>query len=200
MINFQFLFGAVYIFENAEAQRIKIGMTNSNITDRLSEVNDKWLERKVTCPICGGRLVNIKGYVPPNVVSGGRCPGGLKLPLEEDLSVAESYLENMKNRLNKLSGTEKGSMTRKINTLEKRLENYRNYDNKIGKWQFNSAFFTDSAGRVELLSHKILANSLDKAAPIGEVFCCSVLEANEAIETALRQLGLLNKARKVTQL
>ena len=67
-------------------------------------------------------------------------------------------------------------------------------------WQFSTAFFTERAEQVELLSHEILEDHLDKTAPFGEVFCCSVSEATEAVETALRQLGLLHSARKETQL
>jgi hypothetical protein len=46
MIEFRYLHGAVYIFENAKAQRVKVGMTINNVVDRLSDVNDMWLERK----------------------------------------------------------------------------------------------------------------------------------------------------------
>ena len=99
MVEFLNLHGAVYIFENSKVQRVKFGMTIINVADRLNDVNDMWLERKVTCQICGGRLVNIKGYVPLHVVIGIGCPGGIKLPLEEDVSLAESHLENLKNSL-----------------------------------------------------------------------------------------------------
>ncbi|ABL64331.1 hypothetical protein Cpha266_0267 [Chlorobium phaeobacteroides DSM 266] len=190
--------GAVYIFENSIAKRVKVGMTINNVADRLCDVNDKWLERKVACQICGGRLVNIGGYVPQHVISGNECPGGNALPLEKDLALAVSYLENMKNRLSKLSGSEKGSVTRKIKTLEKRIGLYRHYDGPVGMWQFSIAFYTECAEQVELLSHKILTERLDKVAPFGEVFCCSVSEATEAVEAALSQLGLLHSARKNT--
>ena len=200
MVEFRYLHGAIYIFENSKAQRVKVGMTINNVADRLSDVNDMWLERKVTCQICGGRLVNTGGHVPQHVVSGISCPGGNALPLEKDLALAESHLENMKNRLSELSGSDKGSVTRKIKTLEKRIGLYRHYDRTVGVWQFSTAFFTECAEQVELLSHEILAERLDKAAPFGEVFCCSVSEATEAVETALSQLGLLHSARKETQL
>ena len=200
MVEFRYLHGAVYIFENSKAQRVKVGMTINNVAGRLSDVNDMWLERKVTCQICGGRLVNIGGHVPQHVVSGIGCPGGNALPLEKDVALAKSHLENMKKRLSELSGSEKGSVTRKIKTLEKRIGLYRHYDRTVGVWQFSTAFFTECAEQVELLSHEILAERLDKAAPFGEVYCCSVSEATEAVETALSQLGLLHSARKETQL
>src|SRR5437762_5647311 len=116
MVEFRYLHGAVYIFENSKAQRVKVGMTINNVAGRLRDVNDMWLERKVSCQICGGRLVNIGRLVPQHVKSGIGCPGGNALPLEKDVALAESHLENMKNHLNELSGTEKGSATRKINT------------------------------------------------------------------------------------
>jgi hypothetical protein len=105
----------------------------------------------------------------------------------------------MQNRLRELSGSEKGSITIKIKTLEKRIGVYRHYDRTVGVWQFSTAFYTECAEQVELLSHEILGERLDKVAPFGEVFCCSVSEATEAVEQALSQLGLLHSARKATQ-
>lgn len=200
MVEFRYLPGAVYIFENSIAQRVKVGMTincTNKVVDRLRDVNDKWLGIKATCQICGGRrLINTMGIVPQHVESGISCPGGNALPLEKDITLAESHLENMKNRLSEFSGSEKGSVTRKIKTLEKRIGLYRNYNQPVGVWQFSIAFYTECAEQVELLSHEILAERLDKAATFGEVFCCSVSEATEAVETALSQLGLLHSARK----
>jgi hypothetical protein len=203
MIESRSLRGAVYIFENSKAQRVKVGLTCiglNNVADRLRDVNDMWLERKVACQICGGRLVNIGGLVPQHVKSGIGCPGGNALPLEKDVALAESHLENIENRLSELSGSEKGSATRIVNTLEKRIERYRHYNQPVGEWQFSVAFYTDCVEQVESLSHEILAEHLDKVAPFGEVFCCSVSEATEAVETALSQLRLLHSAREETQL
>jgi hypothetical protein len=203
MVEFRYLHGAVYIFENSKAQRVKVGMTSmstNNVVDRLRDVNDMWLERKVTCQICGGRLVNIGGLVPQHVKSGIGCPGGNALPLEKDVALAESHLENIKNRLHELSSSEKGSATRIVNNLEKRIERYRYHNRPAGEWRFRIAFYTECAEQVELLSHKILEEHLDKMAPFGEVFCCSVTEATEAVETVLSQLGFLHSARKETYL
>ena len=119
MIEFLYPHGVIYVFENSEAQRVKVGMTGigfNNVGDRLRDVNDMWLERKVTCQICGGRLVNVRGLVPEH---GRYCPGGRALPLEKDVALAESYLKNIRSRLNELVDTEKGSATRIANTLEK---------------------------------------------------------------------------------
>jgi hypothetical protein len=164
----------------------------NDVVDRLRDVNDMWLERKVTCQICGGRLVNIGGLVPQHG-SGIGCPGGNGLPLEKDVALAESLLENIKNRLSRTD-------PRKIKTLEKRIERYRHYNRPVGEWQFRVAFYTEGVAEVELLSHKILAEHLDRLAPFGEVFCCSVSGATEAVETALSKLGLLHSARKETYL
>jgi hypothetical protein len=202
MVEFLYPHGAVYIFENTKAQRVKVGMTAigvNDVADRLRDVNDMWLERKVTCQICGRRSVNIGGHVPHHVGSDKGCPGGGALPLEKNVAMAESHLENMKNRLSELSGTEKGSVTRKIKTLEKRIERYRHHNRPVGEWQFGVAFYTEGVAEVELLSHEILAEHLDRLAPFGEVFSCSVSEATEAVESALSQLGVLHSARKVTQ-
>jgi hypothetical protein len=203
MVEFLYPHGTVYIFENSKAQRVKVGMTNigvNDVVDRLRDVNDMWFERKVTCQICGGRLVNIGGLVPQHVKSGIGCPGGNALPLEKNVSIAEAHLENMKNHLSEVSGTEKGSAARKINTLEKRIERYRHHNRPVGEWQFRVAFYTEGVAEVELLSHKILEKHLDRLAPFGEVFCCSVSEATEAVETALSQLGVLHSVRKETYL
>jgi hypothetical protein len=203
MVDYLYPHGAVYIFENSKAQRVKVGMTSigvNDVLDRLRDVNDMWLERKVTCQVCGGRLVNIMGLVPKHVKSGKDCPGGNALPLEKDVALAESHLEKIIKRLSKLSGSEKGSSTRIVNTLEKRIERYRHHNRPVGEWQFRIAFYTEGVAEVELISHKILAERLDKLAPFGEVFCCSVSEATEAVETALSKLGLLHSVRKETQL
>ncbi len=203
MVEFLYPHGVIYVFENSDAQRVKVGMTGigvNNVGDRLRDINDMWLERKVTCQICGGRLVSIGGLVPEHVKSGNRCSGGRALPLEKDLALAESYLRNVRHRRNELVDSEKGSATRIANALEKRLERYRNRNRQVGTWQFRIAFFTKGVAEVESLSHSILADHVDKLAPFGEVFCCSVPEATKAIEAALSQLGLLRSARKVAHL
>jgi len=198
MVAFRYLHGAVYIFENSKAQRVKVGMTINNVADRLRDVNDMWLGRKGTCQVCGGRLVSIRGRVPQHVVSGIRCPGGNTLPLEKEVALAEAHLENMRNRLSKLSANDKGSVTRKIKTLERRIGLYRHHEQAMGAWQLSTAFYTECAEQVELLSHEILGERLDEEAPFGEVFRCSASEATEAVERALSQLGLLHSARKET--
>jgi hypothetical protein len=172
----------------------------NDVVERLRDVNDMWLQRKITCQICGKHTVNVGGSVPHHVVSGIGCLGGNALPLEKDVAIAESHLEILKSRLSEIAGTEKGSVTRKIRTLEMRIEKFRHYNRPIGHWQFRVAFYTEIVAEVEVLSHRILADRLDRTAPFGEVFCCSLSEATEAVEKALSELGLLNSVRKETEI
>ena len=60
MVKFLYPHTAVYVFENSKAQRVKVGMTGiglNNVGDRLRDVNDMWLERKVTCQRTLGQSV-----------------------------------------------------------------------------------------------------------------------------------------------
>lgn len=197
MVESRHQLGVVYILENAKARRVKVGTTGNNVRLRLKDVDRLWSGRKPTCQICGGRrLADIDGLFPKHVVSGRSCPGGSELPLEKDVSIAEPHLESLRQALPELSGSEKGSAAREIKTLEKRVEQFRNYKQPEGMWQFGVAFYTNSAGRIELLSHEILSEHLDKQAPLGEVFCCSLSEATAAVESALNQLDLLDAVRK----
>jgi hypothetical protein len=171
-------------------------MTINYVSDRLNDVNEKWLSLKVVCQVCGTRrLASKDGLMPQHVISGIHCLGGNELPLERDVIIAESHLEGLKQALHELSGSEKGSAARKLKKLEQRIELYRDYRQPVGMWQFSTAFYTKCAEQVESLSHEILAARLDRQAPFGEVFCCSVSEASAAIESALSRLGLLTSAR-----
>lgn len=102
----------------------------------------------------------------------------------------------LRGRHGELSGSVKGSVTRIIRTLEKRIELYRHCERRVGVWQFRVGFYTECAEQVELLSHEILAERLDKVAPFGEIFCCSVTEATEAVDSALSRLGLIDSVVK----
>ena len=196
MVEFLYPHGVVYVFENSKAQRVKVGMTGigvNNVGDRLRDANDMWLGRRSLARFVED-VWSTSGALFLNM------PGGRALPLEKDVALAASYLQNVRSRLNELVDSEKGSATRIANTLEKRLERYRHRNRQVGTWQFRIAFFTKGVAEVESLSHIILAEHLDKLAPFGEVFCCSVSEATKAVEAALSQLGLLHSARKATHL
>lgn len=202
MTEYLYPYGAVYILENSQAQRVKVGMTGigvNNVIDRLADVNDMWLERKVTCQICGKRTVHVRGNVPLHVVSGKSCPGGASLPLESDVAVATSYIEFLERQAVNLVGSDKASATKRLNTLKARVEKYRGHRPPVGEWQFSVVYYTEGVAEVERCAHTLLAAHLDGAATIGEVFCCSVAEATAAIEEALSQMGLLDSARKVTE-
>jgi len=192
---------AVYILENTKAQRVKVGVTighTVSIEDRLREVNDKWLEIKATCQICGSRrLINSNGLIPNHAVSGIKCSGSNSVPLEKDVTLAESYLMELIESRNRLTGTEKGSITRIINNLDKRIDLYRHHAEPVGTWQLHTTFFTKRAGEVELTTHEILSDHLDKEALFGEVFCCSAQVATEATESALTQLGIKTAQKEV---
>ena len=209
MINPRRLHGAVYILENAEAQRVKVGMTSmdtTNVFDRLKDVNDMWQKRKVTCQICGARRL-VKGYrIPPHVYAGPECvlidsrpwnrlcPGGNEFPLEKNVALAESLLDNIRKRLSDFSYVDKVSAARFANNLEKRIEKFRNYSPRVGDFQVRVAYYTKHAELVEKSSHQILAKYLDEKAPFGEVFRCSVSEAREAVETVMGRMRLLESA------
>ena len=63
MVEFLYPHGVIYVFENSEARRVKVGMTGigvNNVGDRQG-VNDMWLERKVTCQICGDVWLRSRG-------------------------------------------------------------------------------------------------------------------------------------------
>jgi hypothetical protein len=193
--------GAVYILENLEAQRVKVGMTINDVALRLRDANDMWLENKLTCQVCGTRrLVKLSWraprLVPRHVVSGQDCPGGNALPLERDVTLAQSHLDGLKVHLSEVSGSEKGSVTRRINTLEERIRLRRQHSRAVGVWRIGSVYYSECAEQVELLAHDFLEGHLDRTAPFGEVFSCSPEQAREAVEGALRQLGLLHLARR----
>lgn len=191
--------GEVYILKNTEAHRVKVGMTGIGGTlGRLNDVADMWRMKKVTCQVCGGRLMNIAGLVPRHPKWGKGCPGGNRLPFENDVKLAQAHRQGLIDRLKELSGVEKNSARRIVNTLEKRIEKFRDYRPPVGEWDLGAVFFTKGVGEVESLSHKILDVHLDKMAPFGEVFCCSVTEATGAVEKALNHLGFLKSALKAT--
>jgi hypothetical protein len=201
MTQFRYMRGSVYILENVEAQRIKVGMTINDVALRLRDANDMWLEHKVTCQICGGRrLAKLSllahRLVPNHVVSGIKCPGGNALPLEGDITLAQTHLESLRCRVGQASSRERGSLMRQIKTLEERIRLRSQHCRAVGKWKIGAVYYTDCAEQVELLSHEFIADHLDKSAPFGEVFSCSMLEARDAVERALTQLSLLHMARR----
>lgn len=200
MTSFRELYGAVYVLENPAIQRVKVGMTTNDVSLRLREVDDLWRGHRGSCQVCGGRLNLVQGRIPQHLRNGWRCSGGNASPLERDVVLAQKHLESIRQGLEGLSGTAKGSATRKIKTLERRIALPRHHERASGTWRHSATFFTERAEEVELRSHTLLAEHLDETAPIGEVFRCSVAEALNAIEAALAQLGLAHLARRELQL
>ena len=196
MVAYRTLYGAVYVLENPEAQRVKVGVTINDVSLRLRDVDGMWQGRRGTCQVCGGRLNLVRSNVPPHLRNGRRCPGGNASPLERDVRVAQKYLASMQARLHGLTGVAKASATRVVKTLVRRIAMPRHHELAIGEWVHRATVFTERAEEVELLSQKFLEGLLDETAPFGEVFRCSVSEALEAIEKALGQLGLAHTARR----
>ncbi len=197
MTAFRYLYGRVYILENEEAKRVKVGMTINRVEERLEEVNNMWLGIKATCQICGGRrLVNHKGFIPNHVVSGVHCHGSYSLPFEKDSSLAIAYLIELKSNHGALKGSSQNSNSKRITGLKKRIRRFQALDKLLGEWKINTVYHTNSAEDVELRSHEILSEYLDKDVPFGEVFICSVAEAINAVELVLVQLDLLPSAKK----
>ncbi|MES3034939.1 MAG: hypothetical protein V4813_13150 [Gemmatimonadota bacterium] len=192
----------MYILENVDAKRVKIGVTINAAVDRLRDVNDMWLGRKGTCQVCGNRLVMIRGRVPQPVagiprhfIGIGGCPGTHEQALEQSTTVAHQHLEALRARQSCLVRVRKHSARRMIATLERRISGSRHGDECVGLWRLHTVFRTERAETVELISHALLSNLLDTAAPIGEIFQCSVPEAEMAVELALTELCLDQTAR-----
>jgi len=114
--------------------------------------------------------------------------------------LAQNYLDSLRVKQSSAFGSEKGSITRKINTIERRIKIFEKQEVLVGKFSINTIFYTESAEIVEQLSHKILADNFFKYSRLGEVFHCSVLDALEAVESALNQLGLTHDSEKTTKI
>jgi hypothetical protein len=70
-------YGAVYIFKNHSANRVKVGTTVNRIEDRLSDINAIWLGIRVKCQVCGTRLLNVNGKMPSHGSHVVKCEGGM---------------------------------------------------------------------------------------------------------------------------
>jgi hypothetical protein len=179
----------VYILQNKEVQRIKIGATLNHPNDRLVDIARMWRSFKGRCPIClNWRMLN-KGILPRHVLSGNHCSGSGELPLERSTHLAEKQLIDLQERLPQLRGRDLNYATKRIKNLLKVLQNYKENPVRLGKWELITSYKTDSAYLIEKVVHKALATHLDKTAPFGEVFLCSVDEAVSVIEEAIKVHG-----------
>lgn len=200
MIESRDRYGMVYILENVEAKRVKVGVTTSSVVKRRIDVNQMHLGTKGTCQVCGGRYrlkqVLQQRLIPKHAVSGWNCPGSNSLSLEKDTSLAKAYLEELKVSYEELTGSEKNSNTRKINKLEERIKKFENFIRPLGVWKINTVYSTNRAEEVERKSHQLISSFIDANFQIGEVFSCSVEEARRAIETVITELGLVDTTEK----
>ncbi len=150
--------GKAYILVNVEANRVKIGITINDVEERLIDVNRKWKGRSATCQICGSRLLLKRdGNMQKHLISGVPCSGGSFLPLEKDSSLAQYHLEKMRENHKNLKGSEMGSNTKRIKTLEARIERYKKFGKPVGRWKIDTFYSTNHADKVEQEAHKVLS-------------------------------------------
>jgi hypothetical protein len=176
------MFGTVYILENIDAKLVKVGVTINDPNERLLDVNRMWLGIKGICQVCGNRrLLNAKGLMPNHVLSMTHCTGSEAPPIEKDTTLAEQELNKYKqHKIN-------SSSTRRIKSLEKLINAYRDAPLKVGVWTLHTSFKTNNAYAVESIVHEHLHEYLEKSAPFGEVFSCSAQEAKEAVKDILNR-------------
>lgn len=174
-------------------------MTSVSIKSRIKPLNFN-----VTCQVCGIRLLNSKGNIPFHKYDGANCIGGGELPIERDNFLALNYLEKLKIQQINSKGVLKSSITRKLNSLKKRINFYKNsiIEEKVWSlgyayWKFKFAYLTKNFASVEELSHKYLCKYLDKESPVGELFKCSLSKSVEAVEDALKDLKINESAIKI---
>jgi len=178
--------GTVYILENIEAHRIKVGVTINNPEGRLLDINRIWQGDKGRCQICGNRrLLDANGMMPIHVLSMRHCKGSHEKPIEIDTSLAKQELEILKSDLVDISGKAKGAAVKKVKAFENLIEFYSNQPKRVGVWQISALFAAKKAYLVEASAHEILSEYLDSDASIGEVFSCSVDIAISAVQAAL---------------
>lgn len=176
----------VYILENKDAKRIKIGATVNHPDDRLIDISRMWQGVKGRCQICLCWRILEDGLLPKHVLSMNHCRGSGEPPFEYSTKLAEEYLIDLQEQLPWLRGTALNFATKRIKNLRKILENYKENPMRIGVWELKTYFKIDSAYLVEAHAHKVLAAHLDKNAPFGEVFTCSAKEATAVIEECIR--------------
>ncbi len=176
----------VYILENKDVKRIKIGATINHPDARLTDIARMWRAFKGRCQICLNWRMLDKGLMPKHVLSGHHCAGSGKFPLERSTELAEMQLRDLQEQFPQLRGTDLNFATKRIKNLQKILQNYKESPIRQGKWKLITYFETDSAYLIEGVAHEKLAEYLDKNAPFGEVFTCSTEVAITVIEEAIR--------------
>lgn len=174
----------VYILENKDAGRIKIGATVNHPNDRLLDISRMWRAIKGRCQICLSWRMLVDGRMPDHV----QCTGSGELPLEYSTQLAEEQLADLQEQLQSLSYSDLNFATKRIKNLTKILQNYKENPSRLGFWELRTSFQTDSAYLVEECVHLKLENYLDREAPFGEVFSCTPEQAIEVVENVIAQL------------
>ncbi len=183
--------GTVYILENSEANRVKVGVTINDPNERLIDINRIWLGTKGRCQVCGNRrLLEFNGLMPKHVLSGNHCSGSHALPLEKDKTLAIEELKRLRDELECIQGKSKGSAVKRIKSLEKLIDEPQDVQRFTGSWSLRASFKSEIAYQVEELVHETLHMHLDRSAPFGEVFSCSAEDAIKAVQQAHLKLGL----------
>lgn len=174
----------IYILENKDVKRIKIGATVNHPDDRLLDISRMWRAIKGRCQICLGWRLLVDGRMPNHV----HCHGSGELPFEYSTQLAEEQLVDMQGRLPWIKGSDLNFATKRIKNLQKIIGSYKKNPKRIGTWNLLTAYKVDFAYIVEERVHQILAAHLDKDAPFGEVFSCSTEEAIRVIENTIAKV------------
>jgi hypothetical protein len=178
----------VYILENMDARRIKIGATVNHPDDRLLDISRMWRAIKGRCQICLSWRMLSDGRMPKHVLSMNHCAGSGELPLEYSTQLAEEQLIDLQGRIPWINGSELNFATKRIKNLQKIIRNYKENSIRPGSWFLRASFKIDSAYLIEEYVHSVLAAHLDANMPFGEVFSCSAEEAITLIEETIVQI------------
>lgn len=178
--------GKIYILENTEAQRVKVGCTTNNPVLRVEDMNDLWSGRRGICQVCGARrLVGPDNLMPKHGIGIDDCFGVGFLPIALDTEIAEAHLRDLEQEIRLSTGAAKGSATRQANKLRERIGMYKNKGKLVGIWKLVDSYDALEIEEIEKRVHELLSHHLDLSAPFGEIFRCSPDEAKEAIEEVL---------------
>lgn len=181
---------AVYIFENSTIGKVKVGMIiggTSTVEGRLKDLNDKWLQFKGMCQVCGNWRLLKENRIPVHQVNGKYCVGGNQLPMEKDIKFAEKHLLSLKQEYIQITDKPKSAISKYINNLKRRINLYKHLQEPKGKWQLSTIYWVEDSTTLEKAVHRDLNRFLDKTLPIGEIFLCSVEKASYTIEQLLGQ-------------
>ena len=177
----------VYILENINAKRIKIGATVNHPEDRLLDINRMWKAIKGRCQICLCWRMLTDGRMPNHVLSMNHCAGSGQLPLEYSTKLAKEQLLDLQGQIPWLSGSDLNYASKRIKNLQKILQNYNENPTRSGSWVLRAMFKIDFAYAIEEIIHRQFAAYLDQSAPFGEVFDYPAQGAIESIENAIEQ-------------